>query len=300
MNDNTRYDTGRAAAVVAAVAALVAGLLLLIPGCARADIAPLEKGGTPRPFAAKALPDVQVTEESYGTDPLQVVTVSRRPSGITGKTVIFLHGGGWTTGGRGSLEAEAAEWAKTNWVVINASYRLGTLDGVHGDGAAIEADVLAVLTKYRAKSYVDPDQVIVYGESAGGHLATWLGSKYGPQVKGVIALSPVSSVPGAVTAGQAPGAAANVVALGQKAEEFFDYSYGTTDWHRYGDRVQHAAVAISTDEWVDPDIHGRVFCTALTTRCTLFEFPGTAHAGTIADQQPQLLVDLRHLADTWL
>lgn len=235
-----------------------------------------------------------VTEVSYGPDPLQVVTVGR-PTAPTGKAVLFLHGGGWSAGGRGSLKPEAEEWRNTGWIVVNASYRLGTgLDS----GRDILADALTVLQLTRALPGVDPTKVIVYGESAGGHLATWLGSKYGPQVAGIIAISPVSSIQGAITAAGTPGAAGNVVELGRKAQLFFGYSVGTTDAHRYVDRVQHAVVVISTDEWVDPDIHGRVFADA--TGCELIEYPGTLHAGHLIDAHPDLAVTLRHRADLML
>jgi acetyl esterase/lipase len=223
-----------------------------------------------------------------------------RQSTSDGKTVIFLHGGGWTTGGRGSLVDEAAAWAAAGWVVVNASYRVGVADGIPDDGKQILADVEDVLNTYRAKSYVDPSRVVVYGESAGGHLATWLGAKDGAKVKAIIALSPVSSISGAIAAGQAPGAPANVLHLGEHAQEFFGYSVGTTDAHRYLDRVQHARIVVGVDplEWVDPDIHGRAFCLALGAKCHLDEIPGGLHGGAIAAANPQLVIDLRHWAET--
>lgn len=236
-----------------------------------------------------------VSEVAYGPDPLQVVTVSR-PAAPTGKAVLFLHGGGWNAGGRGSLEAEAAEWAKTGWIAVNASYRLGVLDGQPDDGKAILADALAALQLTRSLPGVDPARVVVYGESAGGHLATWLGAKYGPLVAATVAISPVASISGAIGDRRTSKAAS----LADRAAEFFGYSVGTTDAHRYLDRVQAAYVVISTKEWVDPELHGRPFCAALGDRCTLVEYAGTAHAGTIVDQHPEAAVDARHWADRQL
>jgi acetyl esterase/lipase len=241
---------------------------------------------------------VSVTE-AYGPDPQQVVTVSR-PSTATGKTVIFIHGGGWSGGDRGSLAAEAAEWAKTGWVSINMDYRTGTVNGTGDDGANILADVSAVLARYRVMPYVDPARIVVYGESAGGHLATWLGSFKGAQIAATMAISPVSSISGAIIAGQASGAPENVRVLGATAEEYFGYSVGTTDAHRYLDRAKNMFIAFSTDEWVDPDVHGRALCTSLAATCTVTEYPGTRHAGDLADSRPQLRLDARHWADTQL
>jgi acetyl esterase/lipase len=212
--------------------------------------------------------------------------------------VIFLHGGSWRSGGRSSLAVEAAEWAKTGWVAINVSYRLGVTGGTPDDGKAILADVGTVLTKYRAKSYVDPNKIVVYGESAGGHLATWLGSFRGSQVAATVAISPVSSIAGAIIAGKDEDASANVRGLGGDAQEFFGYSVGTTDSHRYLDRARRMFVAFSTDEWVDPDLHGRLLCNALGGRCRKAEYPGKLHAGELVGAVPQLAVDARHWADT--
>lgn len=285
------------------VALAVLGAILAVIAVIAAATTPLhyEDGFKNVAFTKKATV-VTTTTESYGSNPLQVVTLRRDLALNTTptKTVIFLHGGGWSTGGRGSLEDEAKEWAKTGWVSINVSYRVGTLDGVPDDGKLILEDVLAVLDKYRVKPYVDPNKIIVYGESAGGHLSEWLGSKYGAKVRGFVAISPVSSISGAIAEGQVPGAAANVVALGAKAQEFFGYSVGTTDSHRYLDRVQRAFIAWSTDEWVNPNVHGKKTCLALAAKCEGHEFVGNLHAGSLIDANPQLAVDARHWAGAQL
>jgi acetyl esterase/lipase len=239
---------------------------------------------------------VVVTQEAYGPDPQQAVTVSRRP-GSSGRTVIFLHGGGWRQGRRTALAQEAADWARHGWVAVNADYRLGKVDGHPGDGRLMLADVAAVLAKYRAQPYVDPARIVVYGESAGGHLATWLGAVHGDEIVATVAFSPVSSIAGAIIAGEQPGAGRNVRTLGAAAEEFFGYSVETTDAHRYLARVRAMFIAVSTDEWVDPDIHGRALCTALGRRCRLVEFPGVAHAAHLLIHHPGLALEARLWAE---
>ena len=237
-----------------------------------------------------------MTQEAYGPHPQQMVTVSRRP-GASGKTVIFLHGGGWRQGRRAALAEEAAEWAENGWVSVNADYRLGKVDGRADDGRAILWDVAAVLARYRAQPYVDPERVVVYGESAGGHLATWLGAAHGDEIAATMAFSPVSSIAGAIRAGKQPGAVPNVRNLGRAADEFFGYSTETTDAHRYLARARAMYIAFSTDEWVDPDIHGRALCRALGSRCHPVEYPGIAHAAILVTKYPQLAVEARRWAD---
>lgn len=236
----------------------------------------------PGAFAAKRATVTSVVE-AYGADPLQVVTVTRNTA-ATGRqpTVIFLHGGGWNAGGRGSLDAEAHRFADNGWVSVNVSYRLGV---AKDDGKLILADVLAVLAKYRAKAYVDPAKIIVYGESAGGHLATWLGAFKGAQIAGTVAISPVSSISNAITAGLEPGAPDNVRNLGARASLYFGYSVGTTDADRYVGRAQAMLLIGSANEWVSWDIHGAQLCALLGARCTSTVYPGTLHAGALVDAQ---------------
>ena len=51
---------------------------------------------------------------------------------------------------------------------------------------------------------------------------------------------------------------------------------------------------------MDLDVHVRALCTSLAAKCTVAEYPGTRHAGDLADSQPQLRLDARHWADTQL
>ncbi len=161
------------------------------------------------------------------------------------------------------MRQEAAEWARTGWVSINVGYRLGAVDGRLGDGKAILADVEAVLARYRTQPYVDPSKIVVYGESAGGHLATWLGAYRGDQIAATIAISPVTSISGAIAAAEVTGTSSNVRATGGAAREFFGYSPASTSPQAYLDRAKNMFIAFGADDWLDPDIHGRALCTNL-------------------------------------
>jgi len=109
---------------------------------------------------------------------------------IAGRTILYLHGGGYTAGSPRShrpMVARIAEAAKA--VAIVADYRLGPENRFP---AAVE-DAVAV---YRAllEWRIDPGQIIVAGDSAGGGLAMALAlalkAEGLPQPAGFFVISP--------------------------------------------------------------------------------------------------------------
>jgi len=88
--------------------------------------------------------------------------------------VLYIHGGGWVTGGLDSchwLCAELASRLKT--VVVSVDYRLAP---EHPYPAALEdcQDALDFLARHGDELGVDASQVVVGGDSAGGNLAAAL------------------------------------------------------------------------------------------------------------------------------
>ena len=88
--------------------------------------------------------------------------------------IFYIHGGAWTFGnkreqGRPMLH----EFVKRGWVVVACNYRLAPRDPWP---AQIEdvTRTLGWIKKYIANYGGDPDQVVVSGGSAGGHLAALL------------------------------------------------------------------------------------------------------------------------------
>ena len=89
-------------------------------------------------------------------------------------TVIFIHGGGWVQGTKEGSVLRALPYIAMGYSVVNVEYRLANVSLAP---AAIE-DCRCALRWIvaNAKEYnLDPERLIIAGESAGGHLALTTG-----------------------------------------------------------------------------------------------------------------------------
>lgn len=89
-------------------------------------------------------------------------------------TVIFIHGGGWVQGTKEGSALRALPYIAMGYSVVNVEYRLANVSLAP---AAIE-DCRCALRWIvaRAREYnLDPERLIIAGESAGGHLALTTG-----------------------------------------------------------------------------------------------------------------------------
>ncbi|MTB50437.1 alpha/beta hydrolase [Lewinella sp. W8] len=90
--------------------------------------------------------------------------------------IIIYHGGGWLINDKGIMEDAAAYLASHGeYVICNVNYRLlgdlnntVTMDEIIGDAFGAALWVMDNIAEYGG----DPHQLIVTGDSAGGHLAT--------------------------------------------------------------------------------------------------------------------------------
>ena len=89
-------------------------------------------------------------------------------------TLIYLHGGGWTSGSKESSALTFLPYLEMGWAVVNVEYRMA--DVAHAP-AAVEDCRCALRWVYRnAEQYnFDLDKLVVTGNSAGGHLALTTG-----------------------------------------------------------------------------------------------------------------------------
>jgi len=91
-------------------------------------------------------------------------TTQRRP------TLLYIYGGGWVNGSKGSVTLAPLPYLYTGMNVVNINYRLAR-DSLAP--AAVEDCRCAFRWIYRhAKEYgFDTNKIVIAGESAGGHLA---------------------------------------------------------------------------------------------------------------------------------
>ena len=98
------------------------------------------------------------------------------PRGVDGPVplLMYIHGGGWRGGSKESSVLRLLPWLEKGWAVVNVQYRLAEVSLAP---AAVEDCLCALRWVVRnAEEYdIDPDRIVVTGNSAGGHLALTTG-----------------------------------------------------------------------------------------------------------------------------
>lgn len=148
----------------------------------------------PKAFAEeKPLPltEQKMLNVSYGKDTLQNMDIylPANRSAATTKSLILIHGGGWTSGSKAEFlpYIDSFQTRLPGYAIFNINYRL-----VNGGNLfpTQEEDVKAALDfiSQNAEKYsINKDQFSLLGFSAGAHLALLQAYKYSsPKVKAVV------------------------------------------------------------------------------------------------------------------
>ncbi len=111
------------------------------------------------------------------TGEAQKLDVYRRLNVTTPQpTLIYMHGGFWVAGNKEAAITSIMPFLEMGWNVVNVEYRLGAQALAP---AALEDCLCAlrwVAQPAQLMNYnIDPQKIVVMGESAGGHLALSLG-----------------------------------------------------------------------------------------------------------------------------
>jgi len=95
------------------------------------------------------------------------------------KTIVALHGGGWSSGDRKSASLKTLQMAtQQGYVVINVGYRL--TDEAKWPAQLHDVKAAIRFIRANAKQYrLDTRNIVVWGNSAGGHLASMLAATNG-------------------------------------------------------------------------------------------------------------------------
>ncbi|WP_426735890.1 alpha/beta hydrolase fold domain-containing protein [Myxococcus faecalis] len=160
-----------------AASALVVGVLAIWPAgsawrMARANGLPLDLRAYLRPLVgARPLPSQTVRfAEIAGRELHADIFLPQDSSPLPRPAVLYLHGGGWRGGERAYARAWADFLTAKGYVLIALDYRLFP----PATGMTAPGDVKCGIrwVKDHAASYgIDPARLVLFGESAGGHLA---------------------------------------------------------------------------------------------------------------------------------
>lgn len=120
----------------------------------------------------RVLPDITYLTATGHESKLDVYT--RRDTTDPQPTLVFYHGGGWVAGSKDRAIMSFMPWLEMGWTVVNVGYRLA--DVALAPAAVVDATCALRFAIDRAEDYgIDPDRIVVSGESAGGHLALAVG-----------------------------------------------------------------------------------------------------------------------------
>ena len=154
----------------------------------------------PRPVAA--LPTGTLAGVAYGPEPYQLLDLhfpdrNRHPG--PAPVIVYLHAGGWISGTRADVADVALAQIVRGYAVASVDYDLASAGNESFPQAIYDVKRAIRFLKASAAQWgLDPNRVIVMGESAGGHLATLTGASTGrlePEVTG-----PLASVDSSVVA----------------------------------------------------------------------------------------------------
>lgn len=136
----------------------------------------------------------------YGSHPDETADLYLLKGGYH-PAIVFIHGGGWTAGDKSGYAGYYANmYGKAGFNVISINYRLAVASDPNTHWPAqLQSVQLAMrwLRTYAPYWGTDPNRICVFGDSAGGHLAQFIGvlknSQPGDRSSGYAGVSPSAS-----------------------------------------------------------------------------------------------------------
>ncbi|MEA3209514.1 MAG: hypothetical protein QOE70_2571 [Chthoniobacter sp.] len=122
-------------------------------------------------FAADTSPNVR-REIAYAeqADPLQTLDVYAPPNAKNLPVVVWIHGGGWQTGDKASVQQKPQAFVEKGFVFVSVNYRLLPKVAM-GDIVRDVAKSVRWVHDHISEHGGDPERLFVMGHSAGAQLA---------------------------------------------------------------------------------------------------------------------------------
>ena len=153
-------------------AAVIGAVLFLAPSSSLAQLNDTETWASHLSNTYRVVPNVTYHKANNRENKVDLYL----PRGVDGPVpvLMYIHGGGWRGGSKESSVLRLLPWLEKGWAVVNVQYRLAEISLAP---AAVEDCLCALRWVIRnAEEYdIDPDRIVVTGNSAGGHLALTTG-----------------------------------------------------------------------------------------------------------------------------
>lgn len=109
------------------------------------------------------------------TEKLDLYLPQGRATGPGSPALVWIHGGGFSIGGKGEKRAQeiCTAVAEAGYVAVSIDYKLG--GGAWPQNLIDCKNAVRFLRAHAAEYRIDPDRIAVAGGSAGGHLALMVG-----------------------------------------------------------------------------------------------------------------------------
>jgi acetyl esterase/lipase len=194
--DTAAVPTAPSTGTAATAASIAAPASAASRGASSGKAEPTPTPSTPAP----ADPDDQLVQGTivdtvaYGRHSRQRMDVWHQADELRRPGVFLIHGGWWSSGDKKYMTEISRSYAELGYTVFNINYRLSA-DAPWPAQRTDTLDAIATARRHAALWSFDPNNYVVVGFSAGGHLATAAGTYRNglPGLKGVVGISPVVS-----------------------------------------------------------------------------------------------------------
>jgi acetyl esterase/lipase len=90
--------------------------------------------------------------------------------------ILFFHGGGWFEGNPDGFRRTCKPFAQKGWIAVSFEYRLSNFKDINPIHCIMDAkSAVRWVRKNADRLNIDPDKIVIAGQSAGGHIALCTG-----------------------------------------------------------------------------------------------------------------------------